>query len=186
MDLDALRRLPTDDQQVFLLGRILSETTRLDGMLRFLHSALRNTGDGVDMLALYDSPDSFAVGAAGCLELIDGRNDLDDAARDCLRASVTAASRAYRRRNRFVHDLLREDFLQRGLWELSRLQRRVGEIEPRTEVLTFDDVVDVVCELVSAVWRIRGAALYVATGRWDAYALGEVEGHWDGTASASR
>lgn len=186
VELDALRNLPTDDQQVFLLGRILSETTRLDGMLRLLHSALRNEREGLDMLALYDSPDSFAKSATECLHLIDQRDGLDHATRAALQASVVAARAAYKRRNRFVHDLLREDFLNRGWWELSRMQRRAGEIEPETEILTFDDVVHVVLDLVAAVWRLRGASLFVISGRWEAYAVGEVEGHWDGTATASR
>lgn len=65
--------------------------------------------------------------------------------------------------------------------------RRTGdEIEPSSEVDTFDDMVDLVLDLVEAVWRLQGSALHFATGGWDAYALGTVEGHWDGSATARR
>lgn len=88
------------------------------------------------------------------------------------------------RRNRYIHDLLRSDLLDQS-WELAHLSRQ-AEGSPDFEAVSFDDMVALVLELVTAKWRLRGCALYILTGSWAGMAFGEVEGEWDGGATTSR
>lgn len=99
-------------------------------------------------------------------------------------STLSAAGKAYTRRNRFTHDLLRNDLLDRS-WELARLTRPAKE-QPAFELTSFGDMVDLVTSLVAVKFRLRGCALFVLNGSWAGMALGEVEGHWDGSATSSR
>ncbi|PZF02835.1 hypothetical protein DEJ01_09930 [Curtobacterium sp. MCLR17_040] len=53
---------------------------------------------------------------------------------------------------------------------------------PGIEATHFDDVVQLVCDLVGVTWRIRGVAFYVLNRSWSGVALGVVTGRWDGSA----
>ncbi|WP_413318314.1 hypothetical protein AA0Z99_00150 [Agrococcus sp. 1P02AA] len=181
MELDELRNLPLEDQRVFLLGRIASETASMDASLRFLHAALRGEGS---LDAFLDSPDHFANNVADCIRLIGEHGSLDGRAKVALQASVAAAHVAYRARNRFTHDMLRHDLLGRE-WELVAM-KRPREGHPGATSVNFDGMVRVVLDLVAATWRLRGGAIYTYQRRWASIALGEVEGNWDGSANSSR
>lgn len=177
MDLTSLRGLNDADQRVFLLGRIVSETASLDAALRFFHAALDGRHE-VD--AFRDAPDMFRANARECAKKVAGATELADVARAAFEATLLAAADVYDRRNRFVHDLLRDDLLSQR-WELMRLNRKGVEV---TET-DFDDMVHLVEEIVGVTWRLRGAALYVLHGGWQSMAFGKVEGQWDGSASSS-
>lgn len=181
MELEQVQALASADQQVFLLGRIASETTRMDASLRFLHASLRGA---TSFDAFLDAPDRFAQNAIACIALITDDDSLEEPEKEALRASVAAARVAYRERNRFTHEMLREDLLGRE-WELAALRRPRAGI-PEFESVTFDGMVALVLTLVACTWRLRGAAIYTYQRGWAGFALGEVEGEWDGSATSSR
>ena len=177
VELEALRALPPEDQRTFLLGRILAETSRMDLLMRFLNAVLRGERE---VSAYLDSPDNFTRNSEDCLIRIRADSDLDLRTREALLASVQAAIVAYKRRNRFVHDLLQEDMLF-GDWELMPLRRVPGGNESGEKV-SFDSMVQVVEQLITATIRLRGGAMHVLQGGWDKPAFGPVRGAWDGTA----
>jgi hypothetical protein len=181
MDLDTLRALPVTDQRVFLLGRIAAETTSMDAALRLLNGALRGQ---YDIDAYLDAPDFFSKNARECRKLLNKRDEIDDETRKAVLRAITLASDAYTKRNRYVHDLLRDDLLDRS-WELARLSRQ-PEGQPEFETVSFDDMVSLVLQLVTATWKLRGCALYVLNGSWSGIALGQVAGEWDGSSNFSR
>lgn len=178
MDLDALHTLDPVDRRTFLLGRLVTETTSMDAVLRFLYAAL----DGQTAVdAFRDAPDFFQQNADKCARKVATTDRLTDEERPKILATLNDARSAYERRNRFMHDMLRDDLLSEE-WELLRLNRKGEEFTPTNAA----DMIALVCELVGLTWRLRGAAFYVLQGRWAAWAFGEVEGQWDGTAEASR
>lgn len=181
MKLSMLRALPSADQQIFLLGRIALETSRLDASLRFVHAALsgRNNVD-----AFLDAPDNFSANVKQCRQLIENHQTLDAQSRAALLDAVVAARNVYQQRNRYTHDFLRKDVLDQG-WELARLSRQRADM-PEVMAVSFDNMVSLATELVAATWRLRGCAVYVLTGRWAGMALGTVEGDWDGNATSTR
>lgn len=181
MELDQLRTLPTPDQQVFLLGRIAMETTSMDAALRLVHAALRGQHN-ID--AFLDAPDYVSTTVKQCKILVRDHETLTPQAREAVLAAVDAAGKAYTRRNRFTHDLLRSDLLDRS-WELARLTRQPEE-SADFEPTSFQDMVNLVTSLVALKFRLRGCALFVLNGSWAGMALGEVEGHWDGSATSTR
>jgi hypothetical protein len=178
MELELLRALPLKDQQVFLLGRIASETTSMDAALRFLNAALRGQNN-VD--AHLDAPNFFSTNAKECQKLVRQNPGVDAETREAVLSAVHAGSQAYSRRNRYIHDLLRRDLLDQS-WQLAPLSRQ-PESSPEFEAVSFDDMVALVRELITAKWRLRSCALYVLQGTWEEMALGAVEGDWDGNAS---
>lgn len=181
MELDQLRTLNISDQQVFLLGRIGMETTSVDAALRLVHAALRGRHD-ID--AFLDAPNFVSTIVKECRTLVRDHQTLTPQARKAVLSAVNAAGKTYTRRNRFTHDLLRNDLLDRS-WELARLTRQ-PEGHPDFEPTSFQDMVDLVTSLVALKFRLRGCALFVLNGSWAGMALGQVEGHWDGSATSSR
>jgi len=177
MDLDALYALPPADQRTFLLGRLSTETTRMDIALRFLNAALDGVGE-VD--AFRDAPDRLQPNVDECEAKVAATDRLSNDERPLVSGTLDAARTVYQRRNRFVHDLLREDLFTKD-WELLRLNRN-GEEFTTTNAA---DMIALVCELVSVTYRLRGAAIYALQGGWAAMALGDVRGRWDGTVDAS-
>ena len=115
MELEILRTLPARDQQIFLLGRIASETTSMDAALRFVNAALRGERN-VD--AYLDAPDFFSTNAKECQKLLRDHPELTVETRAAVLAAVSAGSKAYTRRNRYIHDLLRKDLLDTS-WQLA-------------------------------------------------------------------
>ena len=63
---------------------------------------------------------------------------------------------------------------------------RQPEGEPSFEPVTFDDMVALVCDLVTVTWKLRGCACYIINGTFSGIALGWVRGDWDGNASCVR
>jgi hypothetical protein len=63
-------------------------------------------------------------------------------------------------------------------------QYRQGSIHGAA--VSFDDMVALILEIVTAIWRLRGCALYILQGTREGLALGAVEGEWDGNASYVR
>jgi hypothetical protein len=98
--------------------------------------------------------------------------------------AVSAGSKAYTRRNRFIHDLLRNDLFDTS-WEPAPLTRP-PEGAPEFETVSFDDMVALVREIITATWRLRGSALYVLQRTWEGMTFGAVDGAWDGSASYIR
>jgi len=181
MELDSLRTLPEADQQVFLLGRIAYETSRVDIGLRFVNGALRGEND---IGAYLDAPDRFSDNVKRCVELAKQNPSLSEAGRAAVLNAVAAADAVYRRRNRYIHDFMRDSMLSNG-WELARLKRKAGE-EQESVAVSFDEMVELIVELVAVTFRLRGCGLYVLNGGWEDMALGTVRGNWDGTATSSR
>lgn len=181
MRLETLEGLPVSDQQTFLLGRIVAETTRMDAALRFLHAALRGEHD---VLASLDAPDRYSDNSKQCRRLIGDHNTVDDETRAAVLAALASADENYARRNRYAHDMLRRDVLDRS-WELARLSRQ-AEGEPDAKQVSFADAVALVTDIVAVTWRLRACGLYVLTRKWEGMALGYVTGDWDGNASYVR
>lgn len=181
MELKALRALPVTDQQTFLLGRIAAETTRMDAALRLLHAALRGENE-ID--AFLDAPKFFTSNAKECQKLTKEHSIIDEETRAAVLHAVTFAGKHYTRRNRYIHDMLRRDLLDRS-WELAPLSRE-EEGSPTSEPVSFENAVALVTGIVAATWRLRGCALYVLNRSWEGMALGEVEGDWDGSATYIR
>jgi hypothetical protein len=181
MELEMLRTLPAKDQQIFLLGRIASETTSMDAALRFVNAALR---DQRNVDAYLDAPNFFSSNAKECQKLIRNHPELSSETRKAVLGAVSAGSKAYARRNRFIHDLLKKDLLVTS-WELAPLSRQ-PEGAPEFETVSFDDMVALVREIIAATWRLRGSALYILQGTWEGMTFGTVEGDWDGSASYIR
>jgi len=171
MELDTLAALPEADQQVFLLGRIAYETTRVDIGLRFVNGALRGE-PGVD--AYLDAPDNFSDNVKKSTALATKHAGLTDEGRAAVLAAIVAADSVYKRRNRYTHDFIRSSMMSDG-WELARLERQPDEALAFTEV-SFDEMVDLVLELVAVTWRLRGCGMYVLNGGRAGMALGVVEG----------
>jgi hypothetical protein len=149
----------------------------MDLLMRFLNAVLRGERE---VSAFLDSPDNFTRNSEDCLVRIQADNNLDVRTSEALLASVRGAIVAYKRRNRFVHDLLQEDLLF-GDWELMPLRRLPGGNESGEKV-DFDGMVEVVEQLLTATLRLRGGAMHVLQGGWDRLAFGPVRGAWDGTA----
>jgi hypothetical protein len=181
MELETLRTLPAKDQQTFLLGRIASETTSMDAALRLVNAALRGQRN-VD--AYLDAPDFFSANAKQCRILINKHPNLTDETRKAVLGAVSASSKTYTQRNRYIHDLLRSDLLDKS-WELASLSRR-PEGATEFETVSFDDMVGLVRELVTATWRLRASALYILQGTWEGMTFGAVDGEWDGSANYTR
>lgn len=178
MKLETLRALPPEDQRVFLLGRILTETSRMDLLMRFMNAVLRGERE---VSAYLDSPDHFTANGTDCLARIRVREDLPLRTREALISSVEEALVAYKRRNRFVHDLLQEDILF-GDWELIRLQR-VSDDGEIAQKVSLESMVETVEQIVTATVKLRGGAMHVLQGGWDETAFGPVRGNWDGTTA---
>jgi len=149
--------------------------------LRLLNAALRGQRN-VD--AYLDAPDFFSTNARKCRKLLKEHLDLAAETRTAALAAVSAGSNAYARRNRYIHDFLRKDLLDTS-WELAPLSRQ-PDGTPEFETVSFDDMVALVREIITATWRLRGSALYVLQGTWESMAFGNVQGEWDGSASHSR
>lgn len=181
MELEELRRLPAADQQVFLLGRIAAETTSMEAALRFLHAALR----GLRSLDAYlDAPTYVSSIIRECQTLAREHAELDAESQTAIRATLRSTKDAYALRNRFTHDLLREDLLDRS-WELARLTRQ-PEGAPDLSGTSFDDMVALVLNLIAAKYRLRGSAIFVLQGTWRGLAFGSVQGEWDGSVTYDR
>ncbi|MFF7291653.1 hypothetical protein ACFY9N_03885 [Microbacterium sp. NPDC008134] len=178
MELDDLRALSPTDQQTFLIGRIGMETVRMDIALRFLNGVLRGhrTFD-----AFMVAPEGFKANAAECDLMIDRRVDTSERERRALHSAIDAARQIYSHRNRYVHRFLRTGLLRKEQWELAHLSRPKGDA-PEVENVSFDEMVEVVCDIVGVTYRLRSAAMYVASGTWSDSLFGHVEGAWDGSA----
>ena len=179
MDLDTLRGLAPADQQMLLLGRIVHETTRMDAALRFLHAALsgHTSTDGY-----LDAPDSFHMNAKACSSLVATHETLEPHTRAAFESSIEAGRAAYKQRNRYAHDLLRASMVGDG-WDrvpLSR-QRHASPV-----VVDAEGMIALVCDIVAATWRLRGAAMHTLGRGWSGLALGAVEGDWKGDATYVR
>ncbi|TPW78060.1 hypothetical protein [Schumannella soli] len=181
MNLDTLRNLPQDDQRVFLLGRVAAETTETDAALRFLWAALqerRNVG------ASLEAPDYFSTTVKECRKFVRDSTTISADDATAIRGALRVASELYTRRNRYVHDLLRESLLS-SEWELVRLTGEV-DIEPEPELVSFDSTVELVRDFVAVKFRLRGCAMHLLTGTWEGLAFGQLEGRWDGSVDISR
>ncbi|MBF4598163.1 hypothetical protein ITJ50_03405 [Curtobacterium sp. VKM Ac-2889] len=178
MDLDALYALDAADQRVFLLGRLADETTSVDAALRWLHAALNGERS---VTAFRDAPAGFQRCAEACSAKVNTSSRLTQEQRAHVSRTISDARAAYKRRNRYTHDLLVEDLLSVNGWELMRLDR----FGPDFTSTSAAEMVALVVELVALKYRLRGAALYLLQGRWEAWAFGAVEGSWDGSAGVS-
>lgn len=181
MELETVKKLPAADQRIFLLGRVAAQTSSLDIALRFVNSALLGHNN-VD--AYLDAPDNFSNNVRSCSQLARSRLDLEESTRAAVLDAIAAADTVYKQRNRYMHDFLREDFMSQG-WELARLTRQPDETAESVSV-SFEAMVDLILELITVTWRLRGCGLYVLGGQWEELALGTVQGHWDGRATSSR
>jgi hypothetical protein len=136
VDLTTLRTFSPFDERVFLLGRVPSETTSFDAALRFVHASLRGRHE-ID--AFLDAPRCIATIVKGCKALLSQRDDIDDAGRRAVNATLTAADTLYATRNRFIHDMLRADLLSDGR-ELAGLERQ-PDGEQNITATTFNGMV---------------------------------------------
>ncbi len=178
MDLDALYALDAADQRVFLLGRLGDETTSMDAALRWLHAAL----DGEhSVTAFRDAPAGFQKCAEVSAAKVRTCPRLTDEQRERVLLTIADARAAYKRRNRYTHDLLMRDLLSVDGWELMRLDRSGPDFTPTSAA----EMVELVREIVRVKYRLRGAALYVLQGGWAEWAFGSVEGQWDGSVRAT-
>lgn len=157
------------------------ETTSMDAALRLVHAALRGEHD---IEAFLDAPNFVSTIVKECRILVHDHETLTPQAKKAVLSALNAAGKAYTRRNRFTHDLLRDDLLDRS-WELARLTRP-AKSRPDFEPTSFEDMVDLVTSLVAVKFRLRGCALFVLNGSWAGMALGEVKGDWDGSATSTR
>lgn len=178
MDLDALYALDSADQRVFLLGRLGDETTSMDAALRWLHAAL----DGEhSVTAFRDAPAGFQKCAEVSAAKVRTCLRLTDEQRERVLLTIADARAAYKRRNRYTHDLLVKDLLSVDGWELMRLDRSGPDFTPTSAA----EMIALVREIVGVKYRLRGAALYVLQGRWTGWAFGDVEGQWDGSVGTT-
>jgi len=150
----------------------------MDAALRFVHAVLRGQHE---LDAYLDAPDYVSSNVKACRKLLAEHSELNEETREAVRRTLTAVSKAYAQRNRFTHDFLRANLLDKT-WELARLSRPSAD-EPEVLTVSSEDMIRLVCEIVAATWRLRGAARNILRGTWSGMTLGEVEGDWDGSAS---
>lgn len=154
------------------------ETTSMDAALRRLHAAL----DGErSVTAFRDAPAGFQECARVSAAKVWTSPRLTDEQRERVLLTIAAARAAYRRRNRYTHDLLVRDLLSVDGWELMRLDRSGPDFTPTNAA----EMVALVQEIVGVKYRLRGAALFVLQGRWAEWAFGDVEGRWDGSVGTT-
>lgn len=120
MDLNTLRTLPPSDQRVFLLGRVISETTSLEAALRFVHAALRGRHE---ISAFLDAPRYITTIVKERIALLPQHDGIDEAGRPAVNATLNTANKLYTSRSRYIHDRLPTDLLSGG-WELAGLERQ--------------------------------------------------------------
>jgi hypothetical protein len=156
MDLEAVCALPMADQMTYLRGRILESALSMEAVARYLHVRLCGSADLEDAL---DTPQQFQVLATELTARASACDKFSDRTRPLALNAIVRASSLYERRNRFVHDALRNK-LTTEQWELSKLwrpKREIGGPLPEPEPVSAQEMVDLVFELIETTWRLRGA-----------------------------
>lgn len=178
MELEELRALKASDQATFMLGRIASETLRMDIALRFLNASLRGRKD-ID--AYRQAPQGFRANARECTSMINERGEISGHIRTAMLEAVEQAEKVYDHRNRYMHDHLREAMLQEG-WELARVSQP-PKGTPEIISVTLDEMIYLVHDTIAATWRLRGGAMHLHRGEssWTDLLLGALEPEWDGS-----
>lgn len=181
MNLEKVRALDATDQVTFLTGRVVRETLALEVVGRFLHALLhdrRGFGDG--LLA----PMNFRVTLDECKKKVENRADLDNGSRQALLNALTDADILYERRNRVIHDMLRQELLQTDRWERVPLTmpKDVSKdfIPGEPKPIHTDELVSLVMDLVRAKLRLRGGLwLFIGTGEPNQLLLGPLDPPWE-------
>lgn len=183
MRLIDLHALEPADQQALLLGRIGMEAVRMEVALRFLHSVLSGHRDFDSYL---DAPAFFSVAAKECMVMVRESESLTRDERRAIRRAVKIARGLYSRRNRFVHDFLRVSLADRSQWELAPVARLTGSVLDAVPT-NPEAMVDFICDLIAAGYRLRSAAMYLIVedeSLWEDGLYGHLTGRWDGSVES--
>jgi len=183
MDLDAVRTLQLADQMTYLRGRILESALSMEAVTRFLHVRL---GGGSELEAALDTPQQFAKLITECRERALQCGQLNDVTRAPTLEAIAHAASLYERRNRFVHDFLRQSLTSEQRWERTGLWRPKSEIGnplPEPELVSAEEMVELILDLIGTSWRLRGAlwSLISPSGEVSPYLTHPFEPQWDGS-----
>ncbi len=183
MDLEAVRALPVADRLTFLRGRILEGALSMEAVARYLHVRL---GGGSNLEEAIDTPLQFQTLITECSDRASRCAILNARVRPLAVEALRDAGRLYERRNRFVHDVLRQDLLSEEQWELSRISRPkhdAGSPLPGPEPVSAEEMITLVFGLTRVTWRLRGV-LWSLIGRSrevSPYLTHQFEPQWDGS-----
>ena len=188
MELDDVLTLPMADQMTYLRGRILESALSMEAVARYLHVRLDG---GSDLDAALDTPQQFQVLARECAERAEACERFSDRARPLAVSAIHEAAALYERRNRFVHDALRQDLVNEQEWERAKLWRprsEKGGPLPEPEPASSQEMVDLVFHLIRTTWRLRGAlwCLISSSQEISPYLTHPFTPQWDGSFVALR
>ena len=183
MNLDVVRGLPVADQMTYLRGRILEAALSMEAVTRYLSVRLSG-GSGVEE-ALH-TPQHFGVLIAECAKDATRCVRFSDRTRSLAMDAIHEAAGLYEQRNRFVHDALRLSVLSEQRWERSKLwrpKREIGEPLPEPELVSVEEMVDLVFDLIRTTWRLRGVLWCLIGSSQEAspYLTHPFEPQWDGS-----
>jgi hypothetical protein len=183
MDIDAVNALPTADQMTYLRGRILESALSMEAVARYLHVKL---GGSDDLEAALDTPQQFQALAKALTARATASEGLSDRTRPLALNAIDRAVVLYERRNRFVHDALRQKLTTEEQWELSKLwrpKRENGGPLPEPEPVSAQEMVDLVFDLIETTWRLRGAlwCLMAPSQEISPYLTHPFTPQWDGS-----
>lgn len=191
MNLEEMPHLTTKERWVYVVGRIAIESVDMDAQLRTLRARLAGE-TGRD--AILAGASAWTKTISSCRALLE-RSDVEERGRVSIAAVLDAADKAWQQRNRYLHDLLVESIqadekmapiVPTYIGNDRRLRRRLSHGKgdaPNDEIVTLNQAVDLVLELVAIGWRLRAARDYIqGSSKWNDIMFGHVTGNWDGSA----
>ena len=185
--------MSADHQWVYVIGRITIESANVDARLRALLATLNGR---VDRDAFLDPASPWTATLTGCKKRLDTM-PYSEKTRTAVLGVIADADAAWNERNRYVHDLLVETIVAEdavhpdatltpdGHARLRvRLARDKKKVAPDAQVVSLDQAVSFVRQLVAVKWRLQGAQGHLAGRKtWNGLMFGHVTGEWDGNAS---
>jgi hypothetical protein len=192
MSLEGLPNLSVHHQWVYVVGRIVVESVNVDARLRALLATLNGR---MDRDALREAAPQWSTTLAGCKNHL-AQVPFSEKTWAAVMAVVNDADAAWNERNRYVHDLLVETIAADDQphpdaaafdGKHPRLRVRLASDRkggaPDAQVVSLDQAVALVHQLVAVGWRLRGAQGHLAGATtWNDLLFGHVTGDWDGSA----
>jgi hypothetical protein len=116
----------------------------------------------------------------------------EDGLRAAIGQAIDGAAAAYESRNRYMHDLLTRDVDEELLPDPSMIRKHDGFFllrlatkggTPAIASGTFDEAIDTARALIAATWKSEPRAYLAGQTTWRTALLGELDGHWGGSAT---
>jgi len=192
MSLEGLPNLSVHHEWVYVIGRIVVESVNVDAQLRTVLATL-NGREGRD--AVLEAAPDWSSTLKNCKRLL-AVMPYGGKTRSAVLSVLDDADSAWNERNRYVHDLLVEtidieDDIHPGAPARGgahprlrvRLSRDRKQLAPIAQVVSLEQAVTLVYQLVAVGWRLRGVQGHLkGVASWNSVLFGHVTGEWDGSA----